>query len=623
MSYQTAAKGELMSLGKLCEAKLIELITHEEKYTKATIREDLIVALDYFEAALPITKKNFLAKFFFVSLGSRLHWFLIDKANGKEIRYTLSRMRQWYQSNAILGDKDLVRLSLPHLSQDEFDKTDDAVLHAMLVIGSRHLLDYLNRPIVLKTCFRMIEEGNMVLALKLAEYYYDQQQYRKAFDLLQKVKEPLLEIDKSRLLGLLYYYGRGVAQDYQKARPYLERYNDNAVCNDLEVINALGIIYEQTIGLKKAFSLYQTILDCPYSQNSPFYRKIQQRFKEYHWMCTLHDRIRLKVKITPQNKKCEFSIELPSDCCALINWGDSGTKRKSTGISEHHRKIALKHTYKHAGIYEITIEATCAKSIEAFEFVKYKHQLIEVEFERCRGIKKITIIGQQLTELYIPQSYFLIGLICRNNHIKTLNLQGCPALNHLDCSYNPLTEILVSKNIAITNVCLRGTRIDKDLISKITNPNNGTCCNQLSYESLEKVDMRLEYYFRCTTWQKTQKYMKDKSSSYYWHHLSECEIAFNRLKELSETRNHTPYKHGYLAVHDEYVSDDTILYEEEFFIEEQAWTICLATKVRDARHREPWMMYKPTTPEYYVGNCLVNMISNKTEMSAIKATLHR
>ena len=151
MSYQTAAKGELMSLGKLCEAKLIELITHEEKYTKATIREDLIVALDYFEAALPITEENFLAKFFFVSLGSRLHWFLIDKANGKEIRYTLSRMRQWYQSNAILGDRDLVRLSFPHLTQDEFDKTDDAVLHAMLVINSRHLLDYLSSPIVLKT----------------------------------------------------------------------------------------------------------------------------------------------------------------------------------------------------------------------------------------------------------------------------------------------------------------------------------------------------------------------------------------------------------------------------------------------------------------------------------------
>ena len=85
---------------------------------------------------------------------------------------------------------------------------------------------------------------------------------------------------------------------------------------------------------------------------------------------------------------------------------------------------------------------------------------------------------------------------------------------------------------------------------------------------------------------------------------------------MSKVTNHNPYeeKGGYLTVDGSYVSDDTILHHEEFFISEESWTTCLATKVRDPRRHDPWMGFPPTSPEYFVASCLVNMIKNWREL---------
>ena len=146
--------------------------------------------------------------------------------------------------------------------------------------------------------------------------------------------------------------------------------------------------------------------------------------------------------------------------------------------------------------------------------------------------------------------------------------------------------------------------------------NQGCYCNQIEYNDLSGADMRLEFYFRQTDWEKVRRYIRKHQPDCYDHQLAECESAFRKLKELSQEVNPNPYedKGGFLALHDSYVSDDTILHQEEFFIVTESWSTCLATKVRDTHRREPWMGFPPIPPEYYVANCLVNMIDNQQEI---------
>ena len=158
--------------------------------------------------------------------------------------------------------------------------------------------------------------------------------------------------------------------------------------------------------------------------------------------------------------------------------------------------------------------------------------------------------------------------------------------------------------------------LNRKLLADKLHFNRGTFCNALDYDSLESLDMRLEYYFRCTTWDKTKKFLRTKLSHYYCHALTKCEYAFRKLKEMSQKNNRTPYSKGVLEMWNDYVSDDTIVGHEEFFLEKEPWSVSLATKVRDMYFKEPWMRCESTPPEYYVACCLVNMIRNDKEMKS-------
>ncbi len=161
-----------------------------------------------------------------------------------------------------------------------------------------------------------------------------------------------------------------------------------------------------------------------------------------------------------------------------------------------------------------------------------------------------------------------------------------------------------------------GSVKDKSEIDELIRLNRGGYYSPMNYDDLTPIDMRLEHYFRCANWDKVRTYIRNNQQGFYDHQLYECELVFSKLKELSKEVNHNPYedKVGFLAVDGSYISDDSILHHEEFFITEEEWTTCLATKVRDIRRREPWMGFPPTSPEYYATCCLVNMIQNRREM---------
>lgn len=324
------------------------------------------------------------------------------------------------------------------------------------------------------------------------------------------------------------------------------------------------------------------------------------------------------IEVGPEDLECEFSLEMAPYCHLNVNWDD-----KTCGIYgdlETNGTVTCRHKYVSPGTYTITIESLWEKVIEGFEFIRHKRQLHTIYLGDCAGLKRLSIVGQRLSNLDLtPGDYrkdYLTGVICRDNELAKLDLTHCPNITHLDCSSNPIKVIKLPRHSALSNVAMPGSVKDKSEIDELIRLNRGGYYSPMNYDDLTPIDMRLEHYFRCANWDKVRRYVRNNQQDFYDHQLYECELVFSKLKELSKEVNHNPYEDevGFLAVHGSYISDDSILHHEEFFITEEEWTTCLATKVRDIRRREPWMGFPPTSPEYYAACCLVNMIQNRREM---------
>ena len=332
----------------------------------------------------------------------------------------------------------------------------------------------------------------------------------------------------------------------------------------------------------------------------------------------------LGIDIKHDNLACEFSLELAPYCQVVVDWGD-GTCDSYEDLDKT-GTVICHHKYTHPGSYSVRIESLWKCVVEGLDFNRNKRQMHSIYLGDCQGLKRLSIIGQCLTSLDLTagkyQKRFLKGVICRDNMLKNLDLRHCPHITYLDCSSNPIAAIKLPKYSSLSVVAIPETFINKSEFDELLKMNRGNICCQIDYKDISRVDMRLEYYFRQTNWEKVRRYIHKHDPDCYDHQLAECELAFEKLKELSQEPNHNPYedKGGFLAVHDSYVSDDTILHQEEFFIEAESWSTCLATKVRDTRRLEPWMGFPPTPPEYYVANCLVNMIRSWREIKKSSCT---
>lgn|GEM_PF-2700962 len=607
-----------LSLFLLTE-RYLKIIRYLSPYTSYDVRTPMIDCMDCIEKI--ISCKHLLDdEFGWLQLALRnLASTIISFANKKELDYLIRRFNEWIDKGYKGCDDFFAFMALYNLDKNRLGLSEyECVKHILKCdkIPASHLYKLLHIPAMRDAFYAKAQEGNAGYTLQLARYLYEQEEYAEAFQLFKNRHD----IETSKYLGLMYYYGKGVKQNYYLAKKYLETYlNDSVV--ETEVIYALGNIYAATVSIKKACEIYQTAFEYADDTKNIYLNKIRKEYVDIRCMSSLPDIIDMTIMIDSSNLRCEFSIELPPYCFASINWGDRlpGKQRidRCHPMPEH-RKVTFRHKYKHSGVYEINIEALCSRSIEAFEFSRYRHQLLSVDFERCRGLKKVSIVGQSIKSLDFSNNKYLTGVICRENSISTLDIGHSSQLIHLDCSYNPLVKLMLYKTSALSKICIQNTQLETIDIDEIITLNNGSFCNPMNYDNLVDADMPLEYYFRCTTWHKVKKYIKDYLTYYYWHNLSECKMAFDKLKNLSNNPNHTPYKEGCLMVHGEYVSDDSILCHEEFFIQEETWMICLATKVRDARCWEPWMERGLTPPEYFVGSCLVNMINNKSEMDSVK-----
>ena len=594
-----------------------------------SIRPQLIEGLDCIEGYLRIA--NSLTDKFdtsFISMNVMNLTFFLSNVSNEEFQYSIDRLTEWKNVGYENSNNALAQILICELGKDiaerRLDWTDrefvDIIVGCNATIGCG-LSKLLHNLAVREYYIKKASEGDFRHIFTLGTYYYESEEYESAFNTLKNLKDD----HTAKYLGLMYYYGHGTKQNHELAREYLARYYDICLCVEPEVHWALGDLYGRYESRIKQFNLYIKYLESPYiDDNDPFIKKMLRQCMLYRRKTMTQDWMILEVEIKSENLACEFSFELAPYCHLIVDWGD-GTCDKY-GDLDKAGTVICQHTYSHPGTYSINIESLWGKIIEGFDFSRYQRQLHFIYLGDCPGLRKLSIIGQCLTNLDItPGGYrkdFLTGVICRDNALTKLDLRYGPNITSLDCSCNPIVSLKLPKHSALSVVALPDSVVNRSEFDELLRLARGNYCRQINYDDLTAIDMRLEHYFRRTNWDKVRKYIHKNEPEYYDHQLAECEFTFAKLKEMSKVTNHNPYeeKGGYLTVDGSYVSDDTILHHEEFFIPREAWTTCLATKVRDTRRHKPWMGFPSTTPEYFVASCLVNMIKNWRELKKLTCT---
>lgn len=615
------------SLATLYEVKINSLYNSNSKDYENGIRQELCEALEIMEQMYPFFEYDVSNKYLYSSSFYNLPIISYRKMNELEIQFVLKKIKDWIEKGFKEAKKQLVHLAI--LDLIDADRTNkklalnDRELVSIVEEYSPNYIErlsgYLYNDAVRELFLQKYKEPlqNDRCAFYLGKFYYEQEKYTVSFKILKNIKGENFYKKKCSYLGLMYYYGYGVNKDWTQAKYYLEQVIEGACAYDAEIVCALGEIYEQKVSLKKALEFYEKVLRDASYKEKPYFSIPIIKYLDLKGKTTKGDRIIMTVEISSKNLKCEFSVELPQHAKVIVDWGDCSNKFTATPTNNESKIITFQHKYHKPGIYKINIETLCARTLEGLDFPRYKNQLKSIHFERTLGIRRISIIGQKLKSLKLPKSRFLNGLVCRSNKIKKLDLKFHPQLTHLDCSFNPLNELLLAPVMAISAVCLRGTKIPRKDLNGILKLYQESFVNPILYNDLEEEYKPLGFYFRLTNWRKVKEYMKkEKSFAHYSNGLNykELETVFNRLKRLSNNKNQTPYQKGYLEIYDSFICDNTIIGAEEFYITEKEWTTCLATRIRNCKLCEPWLGVEPPTPEYYVANCLPNMMNNKAEM---------
>lgn len=596
---------------------------NEPLNSDGSIRPQLIEGLDYTEEYLRIADSisdDFDASM--ISMNVMNLGFFLRNASPVEFQYAINRIIKWKNAGYKECNNALAHVLTSELHKESSDRrlnwTDheyvDIILGCKATIGSS-LSNLLHIPAVREAYIKKSSEGERRYTFELGTYYYDSEEYTAAFNTLKNLKDD----HTAKYLGLMYYYGKGTEPNLELAREYLERAYETIWYVEPEVTWALGNLYSNYDGAQKQFDLFITELEDPYvDYNNPFIQRMLKQCMTLLRHTMVKDYLFMIIEVDPEDLECEFSLDIAPYCHFTVNWDNETCE--IYGNLEKNGTVTCRHKYLSSGTYTIIIESLWEKVIEGFDFSRHKRQLHTIYLGDCPGLKRLSIVCQRLTNLDLtPRGYrkdFLTGVICRDNEINKLDLCGCPKLAQLDCSENKIKTLKLPKSSALSRASLPASIVNKSKVDEILRLNRGYYCGPMDYNDLSPIDMRLEYHFRCSTWDKVRKYIRKNERDYYDHALTECELAFAKLKELSKNININPYeeKGGFLAVHDSYVSDNMILHTEEFFIVEENWTTCLATKVRDLRRREPWMRFLPAPPEYYVASCLVNMIQNRREI---------
>ncbi len=106
--------------------------------------------------------------------------------------------------------------------------------------------------------------------------------------------------------------------------------------------------------------------------------------------------------------------------------------------------------------YEAGKGLTSLKGIEFFTSLTNLNcgynQLTVLDMSKNTALIELYCSGNQLTTLNVKNNTALTELSCFNNQLKTLNVSNNTALNKLSCGYNQLTTLDISNNTALTKL---------------------------------------------------------------------------------------------------------------------------------------------------------------------------
>ena len=169
---------------------------------------------------------------------------------------------------------------------------------------------------------------------------------------------------------------------------------------------------------------------------------------------------------------------------AMYRWESYEGSEPATGIiineetfpDEAFRKWVLKQSYGKDGVLtdveiaEVTsISVKNNKNIRSLEGIEYfsaltsldcsSGQVTELDVSKNLALVELYCNTNQLTTLDVSQNTALTSLSCGSNQLTTLDVSQNTALTSLSCGSNQLTELDISRNTALTSLYCNGNQL--------------------------------------------------------------------------------------------------------------------------------------------------------------------
>ena len=148
----------------------------------------------------------------------------------------------------------------------------------------------------------------------------------------------------------------------------------------------------------------------------------------------------LQMTMTTEAEK--VTLQMDGNGMMIIDWGD-GTPEDAYMISG---LTTYTHGYSSASAHTITIIGENITEL----WCRDNNQLTSLDVSKNTALTSLICSANQLTELDVSKNAALTLLRCNGNQLTSMDVSKNTALTQLICGTNPLTNLDVSKNKALT-----------------------------------------------------------------------------------------------------------------------------------------------------------------------------
>jgi Leucine-rich repeat (LRR) protein len=146
----------------------------------------------------------------------------------------------------------------------------------------------------------------------------------------------------------------------------------------------------------------------------------------------------------------EITIDISGATEITINWGDGASESKTYDTNDMYKDNGqpVYHLYKHTYSTKSAYTVTVTGNNITYLDCGYNN-LTDLDVSRNTALTHLNCCGNQLTHLDVSKNTALKYLYCCFNQLTDLNVSRNTALSYLSCSSNQLTHLDVSRNTAL------------------------------------------------------------------------------------------------------------------------------------------------------------------------------